>query len=169
MRKTDQFRPQVKIFPKGKERIKVIIILLLMIGISIFSYLHIGDLKDTIPIHFNFVGEPTDFGPKYNFFIIIFLMWAIGLSSIFFAKRPYLHNFPVKINESNYEKLYAISCNFLLNINLITTLILSVIQVYIVDWSLGKCVFNIPKILSALIIILIFTTFRYFFKIFRNR
>lgn len=169
MRKTDEFRPQVKIFHKGKERIKVIIILLLMIGISIFSYLHIEDLKDIIPMHFNFAGEPTDFGPKYNFFIIIFLMWAIGLSSIFFAKRPYLHNFPVKINESNYEKLYAISCNFLLNINLITTLIFSLIQVYIVDWSLGKCVFNIPKILSALIIILIFTTFRYFFKIFRNR
>jgi hypothetical protein len=32
-------------------------------------------------------------------------MWAIGLSSIFFAKRPYLHNFPVKITESNYKKM----------------------------------------------------------------
>ena len=70
MRKTDEFRPQEKVFPKRKERIKVIIILLIMIGISIFSYLHIGDLKDTIPIHFNFAGEPDSFGPKYNFFII---------------------------------------------------------------------------------------------------
>ncbi len=64
MRKTDEFRPQVKIFPKGKVKIKVIIILLIMIGISIFSYLHLGDLKDIIPIHFNFIGEPDSFGPK---------------------------------------------------------------------------------------------------------
>lgn len=84
--------------------------LFLLIAMWLYTAMKFGYLPDSVPHHFNALGEPDSWGSKG----VIFLGPGIGLGSyllLYFISKvsPEYYNYPVKITEANKEYQYALS------------------------------------------------------------
>lgn len=79
-----------------------------IIGV-IVSIVSLAFLPDSVPIHFNFVGEADGWGSKYFILLLplIGLITTLGIESL--ENKPHMHNYPARINESNVEQFYKLS------------------------------------------------------------
>ena len=66
-------------------------------------------LPQTIPVHYNFSGEPNRYGNK----ALILVLPIFGTAQFFLFtwlnKSPHIFNYPVTITEENAEKQYRIA------------------------------------------------------------
>ena len=79
--------------------------LMWLIGISIYVFMSYGKLPDTIPMHYNFMGEIDRYADKSEIFILLVI--AIGMHSLIGVIEgfPSLWNTGIKITEDNKELL----------------------------------------------------------------
>ena len=109
-------------------RNEIVVQVLAFIGILYVTFLMIfkfGSLPESIPINYNAMGEPTDWGGKSSLILIycIDLIMYIGLTVL--ERFPQVYNYPVSITEENIRKQY-----FLARL-LITTLKLSMVVIFL--------------------------------------
>lgn len=84
-------------------------------------------LPDQVPAHFNFQGEVTRYGskfelltlPGFNLFMLLLLQTL--------EKFPQIHNYPERFNESNAAQFYLLSRRMLNQIKNICVMIFAVI------------------------------------------
>lgn len=116
-------RPKIRIQPtKTDWTLDVIglIGIIFTVGITMASY---NDLPDSIPRHFNAVGQPDGYSGKSILFIlpavtlVTYLVMTIGL------KFPHIFNYPIEITEENAERQYR---NASLMMRLLKTIIVIV-------------------------------------------
>ena len=83
---------------------EVISLLFLLANILIVA-LSISTLPDTIPTHFNFDGEPNDYGSKKELWIIPAVACFIYMLTGLLNSYPHLYNYPSQKNdkESQYK------------------------------------------------------------------
>jgi len=169
MKKTEELKPELNINVSKGERIFEVIIIAFLVGFSIFSLKNYVILGDTIPIHFNFKGEPDNFGPKGIFLLLLTLKWLITLGLLFLTRKPHLYNYPIKVTETNYEKLYKIASKFMRNLSFYVVYLFSTIEIYVVHSAMGKCVMNIPKFLTLGIVLILLNLVYFIFKMQKNK
>jgi uncharacterized membrane protein len=99
-------RPKIKIQPTKIEWVLELIGLLGIIFTVVITVTSYNDLPDSIPRHFNALGQPDGFSRKPILFIlsavtlVTYLIMTIGL------KFPHVFNYPLEITEENAERQY---------------------------------------------------------------
>ena len=110
-------------------RFEVIVQVLAMLGILYVTFLMIfryGDLPESIPIHYNILGEADDWGNKSSLLIVyvVILVMYIGLTLL--ERFPQLYNYPITLTEENIKKQYHLARS------LLTILKLAVVTIFLV-------------------------------------
>ncbi|MBL7783569.1 MAG: DUF1648 domain-containing protein [Saprospiraceae bacterium] len=70
------------------------------------SILYHNTLPDTIPIHFNFAGEPDGYGEKGYIFAMPIIATIIFVVLGLLAKVPHQFNYLTPVTEANAEQQY---------------------------------------------------------------
>jgi|SRR5690625_496537 len=114
-------------------------------------------LPDTIPIHFNAIGEADNWGNKMTIFISPGIGIFIFIGLYFLSKYPHIFNYPFTITEENAARIYPVANLFMTIINLEMVLIFTFVSIDIFADFLGLwfifVVFGLP-LLTVLIFIL---------------
>jgi len=118
-----RLKPKTTIFEYLIEYLSIVLVLGLCIA-PIYIY---NGLPELIPTHYNLLGQPDAFNPRWSIFILptLALLLFIGMSKL--QKFPHIYNYPVEVNESNAEHLYSIGVRLIRFIKLIVILTFSYI------------------------------------------
>lgn len=105
---------------------------ILLIGLWIFTTYVFIDLPEQIPIHFDILGEPDDYGEKYNLLLLPILgtILQIGLSVL--IRFPHLFNYPMNITEENATRQYTLAIRLIryMKISILLIFLLIVFETY---------------------------------------
>jgi uncharacterized membrane protein len=104
------------------------IFLVIIWGLTIFAILK---LPAIVPVHFNFRGQPDDYGDKKTLLFLPLLGTIIywGLSKL--NKYPHVFNYMVKITEDNAHRQYTQATRVLRFLKLAILIIFSMIIVIV--------------------------------------
>ena len=95
-------------------------------------------IPDTIPLHFNFKGEPDSYGSKSSLFFLpllsVFLFGCLTIANIFLTKS----NIPWKITPENALRQYALIRTMLVIMKLEMIACFTYIEWKTIDIALGK-------------------------------
>ena len=82
---------------------------LIILYISFLIVIRYGDLPDTIPTHYNALGEVDEWGRKSTILLLygVSLVMYIGLTVL--ERYPQLYNYPVQITEKNIRIQYLLA------------------------------------------------------------
>ncbi len=108
-------QPKIDVKPDKSDRLIlkigwVIIAMNFILVLSFYFY-----LPDTIPVHFNALGNADGFGDKSNIWAlpIISLIIYYGISFLIKKIKPWQMNYPLKVTAANATKLYGLSFKML--------------------------------------------------------
>ena len=123
-------------------------------------------LPDTIPIHFDFKGNPDRYGGKATLIFLPILTTILYLGLTVINRYPHIFNYPVKITEENALKQYTYATRMIRMLKLIIILMFSVIVFYTYRSATGSSTglgyWFIPIFLGAVYLPLIFYLFSSF-------
>ena len=124
-----------------------------IIGI-IYSLFHLATLPAEVPIHFNFAGEADGWGSKYVLLVlpIIGIVTLLPLEAM--EKRPHMHNYPSRINESNVYQFYESSIRTMNLVKNGTLIIFGLLQIEIIQTA-RESSFTFGNILLGFIIFIL--------------
>ncbi|MDG5788573.1 DUF1648 domain-containing protein [Evansella sp. AB-P1] len=125
--------------------------ILVFVGSVIFVVIMWSNVPDQVPAHFGFSGEVTRFGSKWELMIIPVVGLFLYLLLQFLESKPHLHNYPIKITETNAEDAYRISRSMVVvmkNIILIMFTVMMINSMIIaMEWGEGIGFVLLPLIL----------------------
>lgn len=128
-----------------------------IISLLIYGYIVInwGKVPDTIPTHYNALGQQDDEGSKW--LVVIFPIITFCITSItgLFEKHPEWGNYPARINEQNAKAFFLMNRQLVTAINNGTILLFSLISLEMILVGLGKIV-SIDFIYYGLAIFVLF-------------
>ena len=90
-----------------------------IIGISAFllSLLYIVlnwfNLPAEVPVHFNGTGDVDRWGSKFQLLLLPAIGIVMFIMMHIIGKKPHIHNYPDRLNETNVEAFYTTSRKFL--------------------------------------------------------
>ncbi len=124
------------------------------------------DLPEEIAIHYNAKGVADGFGHKSTIWMlpIIGLAMYAGLFLITTKVKPHLFNYPVKVTEANAEKLYTMSFQLIILLNIIITLLFLILSIEMIGGSMGWFDLNLGWITIAFIATTLLLPFYYIYK-----
>ncbi|MBM7713429.1 putative membrane protein [Bacillus thermophilus] len=130
-------RPKLKI-PKTKSEWfwDIIGCSLYMASILLLIFIW-NQLPDKVPAHYNALGEVDRWGSKSKLLILPGMGAFIIVFMRFFEKRPELHNYPERLNESNAKQFYLLSRKMVNQIKNICLIIFVLITFESVSIALG--------------------------------
>lgn len=101
--------PKIKV-PAGKwEKILNILSVAFIAVSAVYVIQAWGSLPETIPTHFNGMGEADDWGSKNTIFIMPVIAIVLFVPMYFLCKAPHLFNFPFEITEENAPRIYPVA------------------------------------------------------------
>ncbi|MEZ4919294.1 MAG: DUF1648 domain-containing protein [Saprospiraceae bacterium] len=80
--------------------------LILLLVLPIWNFY---DLPDTIPTHFNHLGEPDQYGSKNQVWILPVLGTGLFVLFTILARFPHIYNYAVRITEENAASQYRMA------------------------------------------------------------
>ncbi|MEO4052522.1 DUF1648 domain-containing protein [Solibacillus sp. CAU 1738] len=103
------YRPKLDIPKTTGEIIADIIGIGALLLAILFIALNWSSLPAEIPAHFNGAGDVDRWGSKFE--ILILPAISIGLFAMMYVleKKPHVHNYPDRLNETNVEAFYTTS------------------------------------------------------------
>lgn len=137
------------------------ILIILVWGLAIKNY---SSLPNTIPTHYNAVGQADGFGGKANIFLIplVATVLFIGLSII--NKFPHVFNYPTSITKDNALKQYTNATRLVRYLKCILVFIFGLITYQTIRHADGQTYglgsWFLPMILGLIFIPLIYFIFR---------
>ena len=106
-------RPKANIPESGLEKVLEIISIILIMVVSVYTVITWRSLPAMVPTHFDFLGQPDDYGPKTSMLLLpgvtLLLYILITVASYF----PHAFNYLVKITEENHIRQYTLAKKFL--------------------------------------------------------
>lgn len=78
-------------------RLTIIILMITFVIVGV----NYTKLPDTIPIHFDFSGQPDSWGPKIVIWVLPIVMGMTIGFLLWLARRPHILNYPAKITPEN--------------------------------------------------------------------
>ncbi len=116
-------RPKINIEPELADRqldtVSKIFLLTLWVA-TLGSWFY---LPHTIPVHFDTLGKPDNYGDRSVIFIMAALCSFVFVILSVIGKYPYVLNFPVKITEKNARYQYTLALRMLRWLRLSTCMI----------------------------------------------
>lgn len=73
---------------------------------TVFIMAFYWTLPETVPTHFNIVGEADAWGPRSSVWMLVIVFTAINLGMVFLSRHPRVFNYPGVITEDNAQTLY---------------------------------------------------------------
>lgn len=127
---------QIALTPTDKKlEMSSLIALIILWIMTIWSFFI---LPDTIPIHFNAVGEANGFGAKATIFFLPILATILYFGVSFTNKYPQLFNFPVILTPENTERQYANALRMIKCLRVSLMIIFNLIVFQIIQYEQGK-------------------------------
>lgn len=65
-----------------------------------------GSLPEQVPGHYNAAGEVDRWGSKYEILVLPLVGGFLGMTTFFIEKKPHIHNYPARLNETNASAFY---------------------------------------------------------------
>jgi uncharacterized membrane protein len=124
-------------------------------------------LPETIPTHFNLIGEADAYGSKNDIWAmpIFNLIMYFGMTMIATKMKPWNYNYPVKVTAENAPMLYARSIRMLAWINLGIASIFLIISTHTILLAKDIARINIGWLILFLVTAITIGPFVYMFKI----
>jgi uncharacterized membrane protein len=104
-----------------------LVFLCLLWAFVVYSY---NTLPETIPTHFNAVGEPDGYGEKSTLFILPVLATLIYFGMGWINQYPYKFNYTVVINEGNAASQYKLATRLLRVLKLVVLIVFIAIVLF---------------------------------------
>ncbi len=130
-------RPKLKIKSTPTDYLIEVVSAVAVAGLIFLPFYYYGQLPDTIPHHFNEMGEADKFGSKNIIWLfpIIGLILYIAMSAL--SRFPHRFNYPVKITEENAYYQYKNAIKLGRTIKLFSVLVLLFITYKSITYGLG--------------------------------
>lgn len=86
---------------------------LLLLGLQVYLIIQYwADLPERLPTHYNFRGEPDDYGSKTSILSLPLIGLGLFVMMTFVALNPQSMNMPVRVTDENREQVYAKGVRF---------------------------------------------------------
>lgn len=131
-------RPILKLPKTTGERIWDIIGGVIFLCSIVYIIVIWGSLPDRVPMHFNVAGEVDRIGSKYEMIILPLIGIGLWMFLDVLERKPHLHNYPARLNESNAAAFYLLSRKMMNVIKNLCLILFAFISFEIVQVSLGK-------------------------------
>jgi len=95
-------------------------------------------LPDSIPIHYGFTGQVTNYGNKANIFLVPLVHTFLFVGLTVLNKYPHIFNYPVEITEKNAPQQYKNATRLFRYCKFIITLMFLWIKYQTIQVSMGK-------------------------------
>lgn len=95
---------------------------LLIISLSIITFIEWRNAPDIIPIHYNFHGEIDAYGSKNMLFFLLSIVVMLYIGLYVLARYPQVYNYAIRITDENKERQYNMASTLIrvLNIELVS-------------------------------------------------
>lgn len=162
-------QPKIDIRPTLRDRKIILIGWLLIIFNVILVFAFYFQLPEKIPTHFNLRGEANGFGNKSTLWIlpIISALVYFFMSSVATKMKPWKFNYPTRVTEKNAPKLYALSIQMMVWLNLGIALMFLTITGEIILKAIQYEGFQLGWSFIPLVALITLLPFLYIFKMFK--
>jgi uncharacterized membrane protein len=110
-------------------------------------------LPESIPVHFDFAGQPDAWGARTELLIMLGLNVLVYVGSTWLTRYPQKFNYPWKITEHNAARQYALASSFMRVIKLQTVWLFAIIALQMIGISFGLAsglgYLFVPAVLAA--------------------
>jgi uncharacterized membrane protein len=153
-------RPKIKLELKTTDKIFEIFGWLLIIviwGLTITNY---SNLPETIPTHYNGVGQADGFGGKVTILILPFIATILFIGLTVLNKFPHVFNYPTNITQDNAFIQYTNATRLIRYLKLIIVFIFGLIVFKTIQYANGEAdglgIWFLPLIIGLTFIPLIY-------------
>jgi uncharacterized membrane protein len=109
-----------------------------LLVIWVFTIVNYTNLPDTIPTHFNAMGEADGFGGKASVLTLPIIATILFVGIALLNKYPHIFNYPTKITKENAQRQYTIATRWIRYLNLVTVLIIGYIAFTTIQGAKGE-------------------------------
>lgn len=148
--------PKVDFPTRNSVKFINILSVLSILGTLIYVIVVYPTLPDTIPSHFNALGEADGWGGKNSIFIMPFVAIVLFIPLYFISKVPHTFNLPVTITEENAPRIYPVAQFYLCLLNLETVLLLCYLVFESIPNGWSVEIFLIPIMIAMFALTFIF-------------
>ncbi len=99
-------------------------------GAGLYLLVNWQNIPETIPTHFDFAGQPDDWGSRITCLVVLAIGAAIWAVTAALGRFPALWNTGVAVTEENQRRVYRILKNMLSTLKLTAAVILAFLAVY---------------------------------------
>lgn len=153
-------RPRIKIELTVTDKAVEIICWLALLTIWALVISSYSNLHDTIPTHYNGVGNADGFGGKTNILILPLIASILFVGMTILNKFPYIFNYPAKITVENAFRQYTNATRMLRYMKLILVMFFGLIAFKTIQGangqSFGLGVWFLPLTMGLIFIPLIY-------------
>lgn len=108
-----QERPKIKIELRPWDKMLEASGWMLLLAFWLYTFANYPQLPDTIPTHFNALGEADGFGDKSSIYILPVVASIFFFILTVLNRFPYIFNYLVTITEANALKQYTMATRFM--------------------------------------------------------
>lgn len=151
------------------EKITELLILLIVIGMIVYTLLTFSKLPKTVPTHIGATGQVDGYGNKTTLLSmpIIGLVIYIGLSVL--QRFPNIFNYPIEVTENNAEALYSLGIKMIRSLKLFVVLIFATESFTFTRLASGKQFSAGIAIITFLIVLMTIMLIYYIVKMSKQR
>lgn len=120
-------RPKIKPILTTTDKVIEFICWIALIGIWILTLTNYSALPETIPIHYNGVGEADGFGDKGNILTLPIISTILFIGLTILNKYPHVFNYPNTISEENALQQYTNATRLIRLLKLVIIIIFGLI------------------------------------------
>jgi len=136
-----------------------VIALLALLSSYFILWFYWSSLPDSIPVHFNFTGEPDRIGSRSELLEFQFLIAGVYMLLTVVSRFPRWYRYPCKITVENAARQYSIARSFFLWLKGLTTCYMAYTTWRIIQITLGRAgslgFFYSPILLTLLFILIV--------------
>ena len=131
-------RPKIKLELTGTDKIIELFGWFSVLVIWVYTMVNFSKLPDTIPTHFNAMGEADDFGGKASILALPIIATIVFVGISILSRFPHIFNYPVNITKENAQRQYTIATRLMRYVNLIVVLIIGYITFTSIQSAKGQ-------------------------------
>jgi uncharacterized membrane protein len=138
-------------------------LLILLWSMSLYYY---KELPETIPIHFNGLGEADGYGSKKTIFMLPIIATMLYFFLFYLSRSPETFNYSVKITPENKEQQYNNAVRLMKIMSVVIVIIFLIIDYSTIKTALNKenniGFYTLPLVLSIIFVPIIYYIYKSF-------
>lgn len=135
---TQKTRPRIKIKRTTADWITEFIAFSFLIILIAMPLIFSNDLPEKIPVHFNFAGEPDDYGSRLTLWLLPATGFIMYLVMTILEGFPHIYNYPVEIIAENAFNQYRLATRLIRILKTLIVLIFTFISYRTIKTALGN-------------------------------